>query len=56
MFISKSNLCNYAYDNILYVSRKNLNQIRKNLEMDFISLHKLFHENHMTLNPENVII
>ena len=52
MFISKTNLCNYSDDNAFYASGKNLNQIRKNLEMDFIILHKRFHENRIVLNPE----
>ena len=47
MFISKCNLCNYAD------KRKwNLKQIKENLEMDFMNLHKWFHENHMALNSE----
>ena len=51
MFISKCNLCNYADDKTLYSTGKNLNRIRRNLEMEFMILHQLFHENHMTLNP-----
>ena len=31
---------------------KNLGQIRKSVEMKFMILHKWFHENRMTLNPE----
>ena len=51
MFISKYNLCNYADDNILYFTGKDVNRIRRNLEIDFMVLHQWFHENHMTLNP-----
>ena len=51
MFISKCRLCNYADDNTLYSTGKNLNRIRRNLEMEFMILHQWFHENHMTLNP-----
>ena len=51
MFISKCNLCNYADDNTLYSTEKDLNRIKRNLEMDFMILHQSFHENHMTLNP-----
>ena len=37
MFISKSNLCNYADDNnTLYSTGKDLNPIRRNLEIDFL--------------------
>ena len=50
MFISKYNLCNYADENTLYSTVKNLNRIRRNLEIDFMILHQWFHENHMTLN------
>ena len=52
MFISKCDLCNYADDNILYSTRKDVNRIRKNLEIDFMVLHQWFHENHITLNPK----
>ena len=51
MFISKCNLCNYADDNTLYSTEKDLNWIRRNLEMEFMILHQWFRENHMTLNP-----
>ena len=50
MFISKCNLCNYADDNTLYSTGKDLNRIRRNLEIDFMILQQWFHENHMTLN------
>ena len=53
MFISKCDLCNYADDNTLYSIGKDLNRIRRNLEMEFMILHQWFHENHMTLNPGN---
>ena len=51
MFISKCNLCNYADDNTLYSTGKDLNRVRRNLEMDFMILHQWIHDNHMTLNP-----
>ena len=51
MFISKCSLFNYVDDNTLYFTGKGLNQIRRNLEMDFMILHQWFHENHMTYNP-----
>ena len=50
IFISKCNL-NYAYDNTLYSAGKDLNRIRRNLEIDFMILNQWFHENHMTVNP-----
>ena len=51
MFISKCNLCNYANGNTLFPTGKDLNRIRRNLEMELMILHQWFHENHMTLNP-----
>ena len=51
MFISKCNLSNFADGNTLYSTGKDLNWIRRNLEMDFMILHQWFHESHMTLNP-----
>ena len=46
LFISKCQLCNYADDNTI-----NQKKIKNDLEMDFMILHKWFHENHMVLNP-----
>ena len=43
------NLCNYADDNTLYSTGKDLNWIKRILEMDFI-FHQWFQKNHMTLN------
>ena len=51
LFISKCNLCNYADENTLYPTGKDLNRIRRNLELDFMIPHQWFHENHMTLHP-----
>ena len=51
LFISKCQLCNYADDNALYKSGKNMRKIKNDLEIDFMILHKWFHENHMALNP-----
>ena len=39
LFISKCNLCSYTDDNTLYSSGEDLNQIRRNLEIDFMILH-----------------
>ena len=50
LFILKFQLCNYADDNTPYKSGKNIRKIKNNLEMDFMILHKWFHENHMILN------
>ena len=50
MFNLKCNLCNYVDDNTLYSNEKDLNRIRRNLEMKFMILHQWFHENHMTLS------
>ena len=51
-FISNCNLCNYANENTLYSTGKDLDWIRRTLEeMYFMVLHQWFHENHMTLNP-----
>ena len=52
LFISKCQLCNYADGNTLYKSGKNMQKIKNDLEMDFMILHKWFHENHMVLNPD----
>ena len=34
-FINNGNLCNYADDNTLYSTRKNLNMVQKNLKINF---------------------
>ena len=51
MFISKCNHRNYANDNTLYSTGKDLNRTRRDLEMDFMILHRWLHENQLTLNP-----
>ena len=51
LFILKCQLCNYADDNTLYKSEKNMRKIKNDLEMGFMIFHKWFHENHMALNP-----
>ena len=59
LFISKCQLSNYADDNTLYKSGKNMRKIKNDLEMDFIILRKWFHENHIVLNPDkchNIVI
>ena len=50
LFISKCKLCNYADDNTLYKSGKNMQKIKNDLKIDFMILHKWFHENHMVQN------
>ena len=44
-------LCNYADESTFYSTGKDLDRIRRSLEIDFMILHQLLHENHMTLNP-----
>ena len=56
MFILKCNLCNYANDNTLYSTGKDLRQIRTNLEMDFMILHHWFHENRIKSQGHYMII
>ena len=52
LLISKYQLCDYADDNTLYKSGKNMQNIKCDLEMDFMILHKWFHENYMVPNPD----
>ena len=40
LLISKCQLCNYANDNILYKSGKNMQKIKNDLEMGFKILNK----------------
>ena len=35
----------------LSINQENMQKIKNDLEMDFMILHKWFHENHMVLNP-----
>ena len=51
LLISKYQLCDYADDNTLYKSGKNMQNIKCDLEMDFTILHTWFHENYMVPNP-----
>ena len=50
LFIWKCLLRNYGKDNTPYKSTKNIQKIKDNLEMDFMILHKWFHDNPMILN------
>ena len=50
VFISKFQLCNYADDNTLYKSGKNMKKTKNGLRMDFTILHKWFRENRMLRN------
>ena len=56
MFILKCNLRKYTDYDTFYASRQKLNQIRENLEMHSMDLHKLFHEKRMTQNPEKSVV
>ena len=38
-------------DNTIYKSGKDMRRIKNDLEIDFMILHKWFHENHMVINP-----
>ena len=50
VFVSSSNLSNYADDNTLYASGFNLEEVKKCLSTDFDAVTKWFCENHMALN------
>ena len=50
LFVSSSNLSNYAYGNILYASGFNLEEEKNCLSTDFDAVTKWFYENHMALN------
>ena len=50
LFVSSSNLSNYAYGNTLYASGFNLEEVKNCLSTDFDAVTKWFYENHMALN------
>ena len=50
LFVSSSNLSNYADDNASYAAGFNLEEVKNCLSTDFEGIAKWFHENHMTLN------
>ena len=50
VFVSSSNLSNYADDNTLYASGFNLEDVKKCLSTDFDAVVNWFCENHMALN------
>ena len=50
LFVSSSNLINYADDNTLYPFGLNLEGVKNCLSTDFEAVTKWFHENHMALN------
>ena len=50
VFVSSSNLSNYADGNTLYASGFNLEEVESCLRTDFDAVTKWFYENHMALN------
>ena len=50
LFISECQLSNYANDNLLYKSGKNMWMIKNDPEMNFMILHRWFYEDHTVLN------
>ena len=50
LFVSSSNLSNYADDNTLYASGVNLEEVKNCLSTDFDAVTKWFYENRMALN------
>ena len=50
LFISECQLSNYANDNLLYKSGKNMRMIKNDPEMNFMILHRWFYEDHTVLN------
>ena len=51
-FIQYSVLSNYADNNNLFVIRKNKEDIKSLLLLDFMIVNNWFYENFMVLNPE----
>ena len=51
LFLSETFLSNYADDNNLYSTRKELNVIKEKLQKDFKVVTDWFFENYMSLNP-----
>ena len=50
LFMTNSNLCNYADDNTLYAISKDLHVVKSNLQVNFAIMQKWFYENYMVLN------
>ena len=50
LFVSRSNLSNYADYNTLYASGFNLKEVKNCLSTDFDAVTRWFYENHMALN------
>ena len=52
MFISNSQLCNYADDTTLYVIDQDIKQAIRTLEQDVVILREWFQNNYMKLNGD----
>ena len=52
LFIETTSLCNYADNNTMYSSDKNVNIVIKRLRHDFAIISKWFYENYMILNAD----
>ena len=50
-FINNGKLYNYADDNTLCSTGKNLNMVKENLKFNFLFMQKWFYENHMVWSP-----
>ena len=52
LFIESTDICNFADDNTLYTSDKNLETIINKLNIDILNLEKWFQQNSLVANPE----
>ena len=52
LHLNKSNLCNYADDNTIWLSTTDMNELTHDLESEAAILNKWFYENVMVLNGD----
>ena len=52
LFIETTTICNYADDNTMYSSDKNVNIVINRLRHDFAIISEWFYENNMVLNAD----
>ena len=50
LFVESSNVCNYADDNTLFAFDKNIDEVTRKLQNDFLILDKWFFNNFLVLN------
>ena len=56
LFIERTNICNFADDNTIYICQNDLKTILEDLRYDMVTILRWFKENSMKVNPKKFMI